>query len=173
MTSRTPSLAWAQGALSLVSEEGRGGGGILVSTCDKLANLLAILFDLTEIEEAAWARTGGKVGSLGYDSELVSLFSAKVPEPLDEALKRDLAAVLERVPLAETCEFVGDSVFVVRVFFITFADDCVHASGSDVDSGIYRARGNADGGRTYGYRSPGNGDEGASVTPEGHERGQG
>ena len=53
MTSRTPSLAWAQGALSLVSEEGRGGGGILVSTSDKLANLLAILFDLTEIEEAA------------------------------------------------------------------------------------------------------------------------
>ena len=103
MTSRTPSLAWAQGALSLVSEEGRGGGGILVSTSDKLANLLAILLDLTETGEAVRARLkGGKGGSLSYYSELASMFSGKVLLPVEEALKRDLAAVLERLQPAET-----------------------------------------------------------------------
>ena len=110
-----------------------GEAGILVSSCDKLANLLAILLDLTETGEAVRARLkGGKGGSLSYYSELASMFSGKVLLPVEEALKRDLAAVLERLQPAETWEFLGDSVFVIHVFFITFADDCIHAGGSDV-----------------------------------------
>ena len=70
------------------------GPGLLVSACDKLTNLQAILLDLTEIGEAVWARfTGGKTGSLWYYAELVAAFAGRVPLPLEQALRRDLAAV--------------------------------------------------------------------------------
>lgn len=70
------------------------GPGLLVSACDKLTNLQAILLDLTEIGEAVWARfTGGKAGSLWYYAELVAAFAGRVPLPLEQALRRDLAVV--------------------------------------------------------------------------------
>jgi len=72
------------------------GPGVLVSACDKLANLQAILLDLTEIGEGVWDRfTGGREGSLWYYRELVAAFAGRVPEPLAEALRRELASVLE------------------------------------------------------------------------------
>ena len=72
------------------------GEGVLVSACDKLANLQAILLDLTEIGESVWTRfTGGKDGSLWYYVELVEAFGGRVPAALEVALRRDLAAVLE------------------------------------------------------------------------------
>lgn len=72
------------------------GEGILVSACDKLANLQAILFDLTEIGESVWARfSGGKGGSLWYYTALVDAFGGRVPAAMEAALQRDLAAVLE------------------------------------------------------------------------------
>lgn len=40
--------------------------------------------------------------SLWYYSELASMFSGKVLVPVEEALKRDLAAVLEHLQPAET-----------------------------------------------------------------------
>lgn len=71
------------------------GPGLLVSACDKLANLQAILLDLTEMGEGVWDRfTGGREGSLWYYQELVTTFSGRVPEPLAGALRRDLARVL-------------------------------------------------------------------------------
>lgn len=73
-----------------------GGDGVLVSACDKLANLQAILLDLTEIGESVWTRfTGGKDGALWYYAELVEAFGERVPAALEAALRRDLAAVLE------------------------------------------------------------------------------
>ena len=69
---------------------------MLVSACDKLANLQAILLDLTEIGESVWTRfTGGKDGSLWYYTELVEAFGGRVPAALDVALRRNLAAVLQ------------------------------------------------------------------------------
>ena len=74
------------------------GDGVLVSACDKLANLQAILLDLTEIGESVWTRfTGGKDGSLWYYAELIDAFGGRVPVALEVALRRDLAAVLEKV----------------------------------------------------------------------------
>lgn len=67
----------------------------LVSACDKLANLQAILLDLTEVGEAVWDRfTGGKDGSLWYYRELVQAFVGRVTPALEQALRRDLGAVL-------------------------------------------------------------------------------
>jgi len=70
------------------------GPGLLVSACDKLTNLQAILLDLTEIGEAVWERfTARREGSLWYYAELVEAFAGRVPLPLERALRRDLAAV--------------------------------------------------------------------------------
>jgi (p)ppGpp synthase/HD superfamily hydrolase len=70
------------------------GPGLLVSACDKLTNLQAILLDLTEIGEAVWERfTAGKEGSLWYYASLVNAFAGRVPLPLERALHRDWAAV--------------------------------------------------------------------------------
>lgn len=70
------------------------GPGLLVSACDKLTNLQAILLDLTEIGESVWERfTAGREGSLWYYAELVEAFTGRVPLPVEEALRRDLAAV--------------------------------------------------------------------------------
>ena len=70
------------------------GPGLLVSACDKLTNLQAILLDLTEIGESVWDRfTAGKQGSLWYYASLVEAFASRVPPPLELALQRDLAAV--------------------------------------------------------------------------------
>lgn len=80
------------------------GPGLLVSACDKLTNLQAILLDLTEIGEAVWARfTGGKAGSLWYYTELVAAFAGQVPLPLEQALRRDLAAVQAITDAPTTC----------------------------------------------------------------------
>ena len=71
------------------------GPGLLVSACDKLANLQAIMLDLTEVGEAVWGRfTGGKDGSLWYYGALVEAFAGRVPVALKLALERDLAAML-------------------------------------------------------------------------------
>ena len=70
------------------------GPGLLVSACDKLTNLQAILLDLTEIGESVWERfTAGKEGSLWYYASLVDAFAGRVPPPLERALVRDLAEV--------------------------------------------------------------------------------
>jgi (p)ppGpp synthase/HD superfamily hydrolase len=71
------------------------GPGLLVSASDKLANLQAILLDLTEVGEAVWARfTGGKDGALWYYGALVAAFAGRVPAALELAMKRDLVAML-------------------------------------------------------------------------------
>lgn len=71
------------------------GPGLLVSACDKLANLQAIMLDLTEVGEAVWARfTGKKAGTLWYYGALVEAFAGRVPVALNLALERDLAAML-------------------------------------------------------------------------------
>lgn len=71
------------------------GPGVLVSACDKLANLQAILLDLTEVGETVWDRfTGGKDGSLWYYRELVAAFAGRVSPVLEQALQRDLGTVL-------------------------------------------------------------------------------
>ncbi len=73
------------------------GPGVLVSACDKLANLQAILLDLTEVGEAVWGRfTGKKDGTLWYYGALVEAFAGRVPVPLEQALRRDLAEVQAR-----------------------------------------------------------------------------
>jgi len=87
------------------------GPGLLVSACDKLMNLQAILLDLTEIGENVWDRfTGGKEGSLWYYQELVSSFAGRVPEPLAEALRRDLARVRELTGLGAQAYPIGGGV---------------------------------------------------------------
>lgn len=73
------------------------GPGLLVSACDKLANLQAILLDLTEVGDAVWARfTGKKDGTLWYYGALVEAFAGRVPASLERALRRDLGEVLVR-----------------------------------------------------------------------------
>lgn len=72
------------------------GPGLLVSACDKLANLQAILLDLTEVGAEVWTRfKGGKDGSLWYYQALVEAFAGRIPEPLERTLRRELGAVLE------------------------------------------------------------------------------
>lgn len=71
------------------------GPGLLVSACDKLANLQAILLDLTEVGDSVWERfTGGKDGSLWYYRELVECFAGRVPPALERALRSDLVVML-------------------------------------------------------------------------------
>lgn len=71
------------------------GPGLLVSACDKLANLRAIQLDLTEIGADVWNRfTGGKDGSIWYYQSLADAFSGRIPEALERALRRELGAVL-------------------------------------------------------------------------------
>jgi (p)ppGpp synthase/HD superfamily hydrolase len=71
------------------------GPGLLVSASDKLANLQAILLDLTEVGESVWERfTGKKAGTLWYYGALVEAFAGRVPVALKLALERDLAAML-------------------------------------------------------------------------------
>ncbi len=70
------------------------GPGLLVSACDKLTNLQAILLDLNEIGGSVWERfTAGREGSLWYYAQLVEAFAGRVPLPLELALRRDLDAV--------------------------------------------------------------------------------
>jgi (p)ppGpp synthase/HD superfamily hydrolase len=71
------------------------GPGLLVSACDKLANLQAILLDLTEIGEGVWSRfTDGKEGSIWYYRSLVAAFAGRIPQAVERALQREFAAVL-------------------------------------------------------------------------------
>lgn len=70
---------------------------LLVSACDKLSNLQAILLDLIEVGDSVWSRfTGGKEGSLWYYASLVECFSGRVPALLETALQRDLATVQQQ-----------------------------------------------------------------------------
>lgn len=65
------------------------GPGLLVSACDKLANLEAILLDLIEHGESVWSRfTATKDQSLSYYEALVKAFAGRVPEPLACTLHR-------------------------------------------------------------------------------------
>ena len=71
------------------------GPGLLVSACDKLTNLQAILLDLTEVGESVWERfNASKEDSLWYYASLVEAFAGRVPPPLERALRRDLTTVL-------------------------------------------------------------------------------
>lgn len=73
------------------------GPGLLVSASDKLANLQAILLDLTEVGESVWERfTGKKDGTLWYYGALVEAFAGRVPASLERALRRDYSSILER-----------------------------------------------------------------------------
>lgn len=73
------------------------GPGLLVSACDKLANLQAILLDLTEVGESVWERfTGKKDGTLWCYGALVEAFAGRVPASLERALRRDYSSILER-----------------------------------------------------------------------------
>jgi len=103
---------WRQRKEAYLAHLGAAAGpGLLVSACDKLMNLQAILLDLTEIGENVWDRfTGGKEGSLWYYQELVSSFAGRVPEPLAESLRRDLARVRELTGLGAQTYPMGDGV---------------------------------------------------------------
>lgn len=80
------------------------------------------------------------------------------------ALKRNLASVLKGVQRPWTWKVGRDPVFVVSdILFIPFADNCIQAGGSDVDRGLNRARGDADGDRSHGYRSHDNADASGSA----------
>lgn len=71
------------------------GPGVLVSACDKLSNLQAIVLDLTEVGDAVWGRfTGKKDGTLWYYSALVDAFAGRVPPALERALRGDLGVML-------------------------------------------------------------------------------
>lgn len=73
------------------------GPGLLVSACDKLSNLEAIVLDLIEHGESVWDRfTASREQSLWYYAELVSAFKGRVPRPLEDALERT-HATLERL----------------------------------------------------------------------------
>ncbi len=74
------------------------GPGLLVSACDKLANLQSIRLDLNDIGDALWTRfTGGKDGSLWYYQALVEAFVDKVPTPLHHTLRAELDQVMAQV----------------------------------------------------------------------------
>lgn len=90
------------------------GPGVLVSACDKLSNLQAILLDLTEIGDSLWERfRGGRAGSLWYYGGLVEAFAGRVPVALERAMQRDLEAVFalagmgDKTPITLTGAPVG------------------------------------------------------------------
>lgn len=65
------------------------GPGLLVSACDKLANVEAIVPDLMEHGESVWDRfTASREQSLWYYGELVNILAGRVPGPLAGALSR-------------------------------------------------------------------------------------
>ncbi|WP_281269159.1 HD domain-containing protein [Thiocapsa rosea] len=70
------------------------GPGLLVSACDKLANLQAIHLDRLECGAVVWSRfSAGRAGTLWYYEELVETFSGRLPAALEQALRREWAAV--------------------------------------------------------------------------------
>ncbi|EGV18984.1 HD domain-containing protein [Thiocapsa marina] len=70
------------------------GPGLLVSACDKLANLQAIHLDRVECGAMVWSRfSAGLEGTRWYYKELVATFAGRVPAALDQALKREWQAV--------------------------------------------------------------------------------
>ena len=72
------------------------GDGLLVSACDKLSNLQAILLDLTETGDGVWSRfTGKKDGSLWYYGALIDAFTGRIPVPIERALRRDYQKVVD------------------------------------------------------------------------------
>lgn len=70
------------------------GPGLLVSACDKLANLQAIHLDRLECGAVVWSRfRAGFEGTRWYYKELVATFAGRVPAALDQALNREWQAV--------------------------------------------------------------------------------
>lgn len=70
------------------------GPGLLVSACDKLANLQAIHLDRVEYGAVVWSRfSAGREGTLWYYEALVEAFAGRVPVALEQALQREWAAV--------------------------------------------------------------------------------
>lgn len=70
------------------------GPGLLVSACDKLANLQAIHLDRLECGAVVWSRfSAGRAGTLWYYGALVETFVGRVPTALDQALSREWQAV--------------------------------------------------------------------------------
>lgn len=70
------------------------GPGLLVSACDKLANLQAIHLDRVECGAVVWSRfRAGREGTLWYYGALVEAFAGRVPVALEQALQREWAAV--------------------------------------------------------------------------------
>lgn len=81
------------------------GPGLLVSACDKLANLEAIVLDLIEHGETVWNRFTAKKGqSLWYYGELVKAFAGRVPKPLAASLHRTFEQVRAEARGAATDE---------------------------------------------------------------------
>jgi (p)ppGpp synthase/HD superfamily hydrolase len=77
---------------------GAQGPGLLVSACDKLANLQSIRLDLIDLGDALWLRfTGGKDGSLWYYQALVDAFADKVPTTLHQTMRAELDQVMAQV----------------------------------------------------------------------------
>ena len=74
------------------------GPGLLVSACDKLANLQAIHLDRLECGAVVWSRfSAGRAGTLWYYGALVETFvetfAGRLPAALEQALRREWAAV--------------------------------------------------------------------------------
>ena len=70
------------------------GPGLLVSACDKLANLQAIHLDRVECGAMVWSRfSAGFEGTLWYYEALVATFAGRVPAALEQALNREWQAV--------------------------------------------------------------------------------
>jgi (p)ppGpp synthase/HD superfamily hydrolase len=70
------------------------GPGLLVSACDKLANLQAIHLDRVECGAVVWSRfSAGRAGTLWYYEALIETFAGRLPAALEQALRREWAVV--------------------------------------------------------------------------------
>ncbi|MFB1511437.1 MAG: HD domain-containing protein [Thiocapsa sp. C3-sup] len=70
------------------------GPGLLVSACDKLANLQAIHLDRLECGPSVWARfSAERTAVFWYYGALIAAFGERVPSALVQALHREWAAV--------------------------------------------------------------------------------
>jgi (p)ppGpp synthase/HD superfamily hydrolase len=70
------------------------GPGLLVSACDKLANLQAIHLDRLECGDVVWSRfTADRTAVFWYYGALIDAFGTRLPHALVQALHREWAAV--------------------------------------------------------------------------------
>jgi (p)ppGpp synthase/HD superfamily hydrolase len=70
--------------------------GILVSACDKLVNLQALVIDHIKLGDALFAKfSASKPATLWYYEQLVQAYRGAVPAALEQALERELAMLLQ------------------------------------------------------------------------------